>query len=105
MRLVFTCLFLLVPIYSAVAKNATYNNPRYYSNGLPIDYCLFPTKQCGQPAADKFCKDMNAGSAMSFKAGRSNSPTYIQGSGDTCNKNKYDHCDALTQIVCGSYTL
>jgi hypothetical protein len=42
---------------------------------------------------------------MSFKAGRSNSPTYIQGRGDTCNKNKYDHCDALTQIVCGSYTL
>ena len=104
MRLFIACIFLLVPIYGASAKNATYNNPHYYSNGLPIDYCLYPTKQCGQAAANKFCNDMNVGSVISFKAARSNSPTYIQGNGETCDTKKYDHCDALTQIICGSFT-
>lgn len=103
MRLMMTCLFVLFPI-CAFAANTTYNHPKYYSNGLPIDYCLYPAKQCGQPAADKFCKDMNAGSAISFKAGRVSSGTYIQGNGTTCDTTKYDHCDALTQIVCGVYT-
>jgi hypothetical protein len=105
MRFVLTCLLSLLPVCAAVAGNTVYNNPRYYSNGLPIDYCLYPTKQCGQAAANRFCKDMNAGSAMSFKWGRSNSGTYIQGTGDTCDMKKYSQCNSFTQIVCGRYTL
>jgi hypothetical protein len=104
MRLLIVCIFLLVPIYGASAKNTTYNNP-HYTNGLPIDYCLYPMKQCGHDAADKFCHVVKAGSVLSFKAARANSPTYIQGSGDTCDTKKYDHCDAFTQIICVYYTL
>jgi hypothetical protein len=105
MRFILTCLLSLLPVCAAVAKNTVYNNPRYYSNGLPIDYCLYPAKQCGHPAADKFCKDMNAGSVIDFKWGRSDSGTYIQGTGDTCDLKKFNQCNALTQIVCGSFTM
>jgi hypothetical protein len=105
MRFVLTCLLLLLPVWTAAAKNTTYDNPVYYSNRLPIDYCLYPAKQCGHPAADKFCKDMNAGSVISFKWAPRNSGTYIQGSGETCDLKKYNQCNAFTQIVCGSFTM
>jgi hypothetical protein len=104
MRLTLTFLLLLVSASALADNNTVYNNPKYYSNGLPIDYCLYPTKQCGNAAANKFCQDMNAGSVISFKAARSNSKTYIQGNGEICDRTKYDHCDALTQIVCGHFT-
>ena len=90
------------PVYGAFSKNSTCDHSRYYSNGLPIDYCLYPMKQCGYAAANKYCNGMNAGSVLSFKAARSNSPTYVQGNGETCDLKKYDHYDALTQIICGS---
>jgi hypothetical protein len=104
MRFVLTCLLSLLPVCAAAAKNTVYNNPVYYSNKLPIDYCLYPAKQCGHAAAGRFCKDMNAGSVISFKWAPSNSGTYIQGSRDTCDLKKYNQCNAFTQIVCGSYT-
>ena len=103
-RLVLACLLSVLPAYAADAKNTTYKNPRYYSNHLPIDYCLYPTQQCGKPAADKFCKDMNAGSVITFTWAPSNSGTYIQGNGETCDTKKYSQCNAFTEIVCGSYT-
>jgi hypothetical protein len=105
MRFVLTCLLLWLPVSSAIAKNAVYDHPKYYSDGLPIDYCLYPTKQCGHAAANHFCNDMNAGSVISFKAGRVNSATHIQGTGGTCDTKKYDHCDAFTQIICGNFTM
>src|SRR5262245_42245173 len=105
MRYVLTCLLSLLPVCAEAApKNHTYSHPRYYSNNLPIDYCLYPAKQCGHAAADRFCKDMNAGSVITFKSGPAKA-TYIQGSGDTCDLKKFNRCDALTEIVCGSFTL
>ena len=101
-----TCLLSLLPITEAAAKkNVVYNHPRDFSSGLPIDYCLYPAKQCGHPAADKYCKDMNAGSVITFKSGPSNSGTYIQGTGETCNLKKFSRCDALTRIECGYFSL
>jgi hypothetical protein len=89
-------------------KDTTYNNPVYYSNHLPIDNCLYPAQQCTtatqSPAASRFCKDMNAGSAKSWKLVTRNSGTYIQGSGDTCDLKKWNQCVAFKQIVCGYYT-
>ena len=111
MRFALACLFSLLsvglslpPVWAQANKNHVYNSPGYFSNGLPIDYCLYPAKQCGHPAADRFCKDMNAGSVISFKWGRSDSGTYIQGTGDTCDLKKFNQCNSLTQIVCGSFT-
>jgi hypothetical protein len=57
MRFALTCLLSLLPVCAEAAeKNTVYDHPRYFSNGLPIDYCLYPAKQCGHPAADRFCK-------------------------------------------------
>jgi hypothetical protein len=105
LRLMLACLLSWLPVGAAVAKNTVYDNPRYYSNRLPIDYCLYPAKQCGHAAADRYCKDMNAGSVIDFKWGRSDSGTYIQGTGDICDLKKFNQCIALTQIVCGYFTL
>ena len=111
MRFVLTCLLSLLPVCLAVvveAKDTTYNNPVYYTNHLPIDSWLYPARQCATPksapAADFFCKAMNAGSAKSWKLGRHDSGTYIQGSGDTCDLTKWNQCVAFTQIICGYYT-
>ena len=104
MRFFLIAALSLLSISAAEAKNTTYDNPRFYSNGLPIDWCLYPAKQCGEAAAQYFCKSMNAGSAISFKGGRVNSRTYIQGTGTICSTKEYDHCDAFIQIVCGYYT-
>jgi hypothetical protein len=111
MRLILACLLSLCTVCAAVVavaqdfpgrwKDTTYNNPLYYSNRLPIDSCLYPAKQCGRPAADFFCKAMNAGGIKSWKLGRRDSGTYIQGSGDTCDLTKFNQCIAFTQIVCG----
>lgn len=106
MRLLLTCLLLLLPVCAAAApKNTTYNNPKDLSSGLPIDECLQPGRGgCGQAAADKFCKDMNAGSGISFIKARSKSNTHLQGNGSTCDVKK-EHCFALTQIVCGHFSM
>jgi hypothetical protein len=107
MQFALTCLISLVLVSAAAAKdkNTVYNDPRYFSNGLPIDYCLYPTKQCGHAAADRYCKDMNAGSVISFEWRRSNSGTYIQGTGETCDTRKYSQCIALSKIICGHFSL
>lgn len=104
MRLFLASVLLLLPVCAQAAKNTIYNNPKYYSNGLPIDSCLYPAKQCGHAAADKFCKDMNAGSVINFKTGRSVPSTYIQGSGETCDLKKWNQCIPLIYIECGTFT-
>src|SRR5689334_6275802 len=87
-----TCLLSLLAVTEAAAKNTVYKNPRDFNSRLPIDNCLYPTKQCGHAAADKYCKDMNAGSVIKFTVGRSVSRTYIQGTGETCDLNKFSQC-------------
>ena len=106
MRPLLTCALLLLSVCAAAAaKNTTFNNPKDRSSGLAIDECLKPGRGgCGQEAADKFCKDMNAGSGITFRKARSNSNTFLQGSRSICDVKK-EHCFALTQIVCGHFTM
>ena len=52
-------------------------NPRV--NNRPLDWCLVPTKQCGRPAADRYCQIRNMGHAVSFRGQRSTERTFILG--------------------------
>ncbi|MGB0085516.1 MAG: hypothetical protein WBP94_09115 [Rhodomicrobiaceae bacterium] len=104
MRASLVFLFTVLSAFPALAKETVFDFPRLNPNGAPIDYCLYPAKQCGQPAADAFCEKKNAGKALRFEAGRSYQQTYIMGTKEFCDAKKYGHCDSFKKIVCVYYT-
>jgi hypothetical protein len=76
------------------------SNPRV--NGRPLDWCLVPTKQCGAPAAERYCQMRNMGHVVSFRGQRSDERTYILGTREVCDLRRFDHCDRFTIIVCSA---
>src|SRR5262249_7907006 len=50
-------------------------NPRM--NGRPVDWCLLPSRQCGGPAADRYCEMQNMRRAITFTRHRSEDHTLI----------------------------
>lgn len=75
-------------------------NPRV--NGRPVDWCLVPTKQCGKPAADRYCELRHLGHAVRFRGQRSSEKTYILGTREICDLRRFDHCDRFSLIVCSA---
>lgn len=71
--------------------------PRYANKYL--DYCLTWGRQCGRPAADKFCRDRNYGHAKAYRVSASGQfiPTYVPQSNQTCNA---PNCHAFKSITC-----
>jgi hypothetical protein len=43
-----------------------YSDPKWFSDGYRLDWCLYWGEQCGQPAADKFCRFKRYTGARSF---------------------------------------
>lgn len=84
----------------AAAADTRFTNPRV--NKMPLDWCLFPTKQCGKPAAERYCQLRNMGHAVKFKGQRSEAPTYIVGARKICDQSTYDHCDRFSWITCSA---
>jgi hypothetical protein len=82
---------------SAFAKS-TVSNPVIENH--PVDWCLMPTKQCGKPAADRYCQMMKLGDADTFERVRSTERTIILGTKELCDTKRFDHCDRFSRIVC-----
>jgi hypothetical protein len=76
--------------------------PNPQIDGRPVDWCLTPTKQCGKPAADRFCEMRSMGHAVRFSGQRSETRTYILGTREMCDLTRFDHCDRFTEIVCSA---
>jgi DNA-binding winged helix-turn-helix (wHTH) protein len=74
-------------------------NPRV--NGRPVDLCLEPTRQCGGPAADRYCEQQNMQRAVSFSPQRSLVQTLILGNGELCDP-KIGRCDSFSVITCSA---
>jgi hypothetical protein len=70
--------------------------------GRPVDWCLVPARQCGKPAADRYCQMRNMGTAVAFRGERSTERTHILGTGGVCDLTKFDHCDRFAVIVCNN---
>jgi len=76
----------------------TYNKPRWFENRL--DWCFKQGSECGQPAADNFCKRRRFTGARDFAADPnigSSEPTRISGTNEICNKN---YCTGFKYITC-----
>lgn len=71
---------------------------------LPLDWCKVWANECGQPAADEFCKRMDAGrpraTAFEKAPGMGTSrATVVISSGERCDA---PHCDGFVSITCGA---
>jgi len=66
-------------------------------NGNRLDWCLSWGKECGQPAADEFCRKKEFGSALSFEMAHQIGPTQVIGTGETCT---VPACDGFLFITC-----
>ena len=88
-----------VPFEIAPRKaSSTVRNP--VIQGRPVDWCLVPTKQCGKPAADRYCQMKRLGRALQFEGARSNQRTIILGTNELCDTRRFSHCDQFSRIVC-----
>lgn len=83
---------------SSVFASSTVRNP--VVRDRPVDFCLMPAQQCGQPAADRYCQIQRLGRALQFEVVRSRGPTIILGTGELCDTRRFDHCDRFSRIVC-----
>jgi len=96
MKYVIAAIAIACSASSALAEIPV-SNPRV--NGRPLDWCLVPTKECGKPAADRYCEMRNMGHAVSFRGQRSDERTYILGTKEICDLSKFDHCDRFSVVV------
>ena len=71
-------------------------------NGAPVDWCLFPAKSCGKPAADKFCELQKLGEATNFTQHPNVGYSGILGSGELCSEQDFGRCDGFAKIVCST---
>ena len=75
-----------------------FNKPRWFDDRL--DWCLNWGSECGQPAANNFCKHRRFTGARDFEAdpniGRSE-PTRVSGTNQVCNQS---NCTGFKYITC-----
>lgn len=61
-----------------------------------VDACLNSRTECGQPAADAFCRDHGYAKAVDWKIDDHVAPTMTIGTGVVCN----EECNGFVYIVC-----
>ena len=77
-----------------------YDYPKWWSDDYRIDWCLNGGTQCGQPAADNYCKRHLWTGARDFAADPnigSSQPTIISASNEVCNQS---FCTGFKYITC-----
>jgi hypothetical protein len=90
--------FVLLTVAGASAASKTISKPMF--NGNRLDWCLKWSTDCGQPAADAFCKAQGYQHAIAFEADPrigSRTPTRLIGTGATCD---LAYCDGFRHITC-----
>lgn len=85
----------LAQIPRAVVAQEGFREPRI--NGKRLDWCLGWGKECGQPAADEFCRHQGYRSALRFEVARAIGPTQVIGTGESCT---IPACDGFLYITC-----
>jgi hypothetical protein len=83
----------------AVAGSATktFYTPTY--KGYAVDFCVYWSQACGQPAADRYCKGRDFEGAVKFQK-RPASPTRLQGTSQLCQG---ANCASFASITCYEY--
>jgi hypothetical protein len=79
----------------AQAGEQTFHRPTI--SGVRLDWCYHWAQECGQPAADAFCRQEGYDRATKFAQVPDVPPTYVLGDQRTCNA---PGCDAIGDITC-----
>jgi hypothetical protein len=66
-------------------------------NGIRVDWCRVWGAECGQPAADEFCRRNGFHRATGFSMLEDVPPTVVITSGQRCDA---PQCDALNNVTC-----
>ena len=92
------CLAFPAPA-AAQPETRTFKNPQI--RGVRLDWCKHLGRDCGQPAADLFCKEFGFEKAKRFRIARGlgadRIPTVVFGDGRLCRSAK---CDGFSSITC-----
>jgi hypothetical protein len=83
----------------AGSATKTFYNPTY--GGYPLDYCVFWSRACGMPSANRYCSNKGLEGAVKFVK-RPSSPTKLQGSGQICQG---PTCASFHSITCYEHGL
>jgi hypothetical protein len=84
---------------SLAAGTKTFFKPQH--GNLPVDFCLYWSKACGQPSADRFCRVRGFEGAVKFVKVPSGA-TRVQGTGQICSGGD---CASFISITCYEYGL
>jgi len=93
---------LILPSTSFANEKIRYNAPKV--RGIALDWCRIFENQCGQPAADAFCRSKGHLKASSWL--KWNNPgfrTITIGQNSICNPH-YHRCDSFKNVVCEAKT-
>lgn len=93
---------LIAEICGQRRETHKFKEPRLVPGGPRIDWCLNWGTDCGEEAADAFCR--RQGYARAVEGGFKKDPgvstvTLVQGSGRTCD-GRDRHCDSFKRIKC-----
>jgi len=104
------CGLLLAVVHLAAADspkpegkmvNASFALPKF--KGKRLDWCKSWATNCGEPAAEAWCRSKNFDVATKFTIDEgigASSPTILIGTGQVCDK---DFCDGFKVIECRRY--
>jgi hypothetical protein len=99
MRLIFSAILGTFVLSSTVLADdfvTTIKKPLW--KGYALDWCLTWGADCGQVAADKYCKSGGYEKAVKFSKWEDlGKPTRLIGSGQVCDE---DQCDSFKYITC-----
>ena len=84
------------------AKSVTTHFSLPFYQNYRVDSCLYPDRQCGEPAADAWCRAKGFGKAIDWAVDHdigATTPTYRMGDQQLC-----DHalCDGFLYITCAA---
>lgn len=88
------------PSVSSAAKEvksvqSSFNAPEI--EGMRLDWCLHFGRQCGKPAADRYCAAQGHSGALKWQVEEGIGKTYIIGDRKVCNAR---YCDGFRFILC-----
>jgi hypothetical protein len=90
----------LVPLAALLSSSADAQTPQIFYNptirGARIDRCLLWAQSCDEPSASVFCRGRGYSGAVDWQW-EFTSPTYVQGSGQSCVGSL---CGGFAQITC-----
>lgn len=66
-------------------------------DGMPLDFCLHWGRDCGEPAADAWCRAQGYAGASTYEVRPASPPTRVFASGQICDM---VFCDRIISVTC-----